>query len=160
MPPRNDIGDRGEHIFRVRITDPVGPNRMPLFRPVHLGEKFETLDFFVELIDPPAGRAYFFVQVKSTSQGYTKATPARLKVQVNQADIDTLRVYPAPTYVVGIDEKAERAYIVSVNDTAMGRISSLPTTYSLNAANLLLLWQEVEGFWRTKNMTFTSAFAI
>jgi len=49
MPTKDDIGNRGESIFRVLITDPYGPGRNSLFRPYHLGEKLPTLDFFNEL---------------------------------------------------------------------------------------------------------------
>src|SRR5262245_23487334 len=116
---RDDIGTRGEAIFRVRITDPYGPDRTPLFRPCHLGEKFPTLDFLVELVGLPEGReAYFFVQVKATTRGLTRGQPARLRVSVLQHDIDRMLVYPGPTYVVGVDCRAERAYIASVNGQA------------------------------------------
>ncbi len=79
----DDIGNRGEAIFRVRITDPYGPDKTPLFRAYHLVEKFPTLDFLVELIGLPAGRvAYFFVQVKATTRGLARGAPARLRIDV------------------------------------------------------------------------------
>ncbi len=150
MPSRDAIGERGEALFIVRMTDPCGPNREPLFRPHFLGAKFPTFDYLVELLGLTGRTAYFFAQVKTTT---TPATPpVRLKVQVSQRDIDRMLAYPAPTYVVGIDERNEQAYIASVNGTAMGRISGLPTTYPLNTTNLPLLWHEVEKFWRSKNM--------
>ena len=69
----DDIGNRGEAVFRVRITDPYGPRKSPLFRAYHLGEKFPTLDFLIELVGLPTGRvAYFFVQVKATTRGLTR----------------------------------------------------------------------------------------
>jgi hypothetical protein len=50
MPSSDEIGDRGESIFEVRVTRPCGPGGEPLFRPHFLGEKKATLDFLVELL--------------------------------------------------------------------------------------------------------------
>jgi hypothetical protein len=84
MPAKDDIGSRGEAIFELRITDPHGPGGDPLFRPYHLGEKFPTLDYLVELVGLPAGGVgYFFAQVRSTRKGFTKRPPARLAVKVS-----------------------------------------------------------------------------
>src|SRR4051794_27024176 len=106
MPTKDDIGNRGEAIFKVRITDPHGPRKEPLFRPYPLGEKFPTLDFLVELVGVRAGRvAYFFAQVKATTRGLTRRPPVRLNVRVSQEDIDRMLIYPGPTYVVGIDSQ-------------------------------------------------------
>jgi hypothetical protein len=162
MPKKDDIGSRGEAIFKVRITDPYGFHREPLFRPFHLGEKFPTLDFLVELIGLPAGRvAYFFAQVKATTLGLTKKPPVRLRISVFQEDIDRMLIYPGPTYVVGIDSQTERAYIASVHGTAMRRIQGLPATYPLDAANMQALWQEVEQYWRGRDMLLNrSKFTI
>src|SRR3954452_16798547 len=105
MPTRDDIGNRGEAVFRVRVTEPYGPGGNPLFRPYHLGEKFPTLDFLVELVGLPAGRVgYFFAQVKATRQGLSKRPPVCLKVRVPQGDINRMLVYPGPTCLIGIDE--------------------------------------------------------
>jgi hypothetical protein len=164
MPTKDDTGNRGESSLRVRITDPIGPDGDPLFRPYHLGEKLPTLDFLVELVGLPAGRVgYFFAQVKTTRQGLTTRHPVRLRVGVSQDDIDRMLIYPGPTYVIGIDERLghERAYIASVSGTAMGPIQGLPPTYPLDAANMRMLWKEVERFWRSRKMVMgDSAFAI
>jgi hypothetical protein len=153
MPTKDDIGNRGESIFEVRITDPYGPSKEPLFRPYHLGEKFPTLDYLVELVGLPAARvAYFFAQVKATTQGITKKPPLRLRISVSQSDIDRMLIYPGPTYVFGIDSEKEQAYVASVNGTAMRPIQGLPVTYPLNAANMRILWAEVEGYWKAKSM--------
>ncbi len=163
MPTNDAIGDRGESIFQVHITN-YTPGGDPLFRPVVLGAKYPTLDFFVELLGLPAGRvAYFFAQVKATGRGYTKKPPVRLKVGVSQADIDRMLTYPGPTYVIGIDQQPgqEQAFIASVNGPAMGRIQGLPTTYPLNSANLQTLWDEVESYWRHNGAALNnSAFTL
>src|SRR5262249_19180504 len=100
MPATDDIGLRGESIFVVRITEPCGPNRSPLFRPHFLGEKFPTLDHLIELVGLTGRTAYFFAQVKTTTRGCTSTSPARLKISVSQEDINRMLIYPAPTYVV------------------------------------------------------------
>lgn len=54
------LGDRGEAIFRVLITEfdtPAGP----IFRPYFLGEKWPVVDFIVELMGAGATIPYFFV---------------------------------------------------------------------------------------------------
>jgi hypothetical protein len=164
MPTRDDIGNRGESIFRVRITKPYGPGGGSLFRPYHLGEKCQTLDFLVELVGLPAGRvAYFFVQVKATRQGFTRPPSPRLRINVPQRDIDRMLAYPGPTYLIGIDERAdqERAYIASVNGATMDRIQGLPLTYPLDEPNMQRLWREVEEYWRDRPMILdNSAFTI
>jgi hypothetical protein len=155
MPTKDDIGIRGEAIFELRITDPHGPGGDPLFRPYHLGEKFPTLDYLVELVGLPAGRVgYFFAQVKSTRKGFTRRPPSRLPVKVSRGDIDRMLTYPGPTYIIGIDERPghERAYIASVNRPRMGPIQGLPPTFALDAANMNALWKEVEAYWSDRNM--------
>ena len=158
MPSSDDIGGRGEAIFFVRMTQPTGPDREPLFRPHFLGEKFPTFDYLVELIDPEAKPSYFFVQVRSTSRGYTAAVPARLKVRVPQDDINRMLSYPAPTYVVGIDDNTEQAFIGSVNGPSMSRIVSLPTSYPLDPTNIQRLWREVKSFWSRKRIVLKYSY--
>ena len=156
MPTTDDIGNRGEAIFELRITDPYGPDGGPLFRPYHLGEKFPTLDYLIELVGLPAGEVgYFFAQVKSTTQSPTM----RLPVKVSQRDVDRMLTYPGPTYVVGIDGRPthERAYVVSANKPGMGRIRSLPLSFPLNAANINALWKEVRDYWSNRNMIMANS---
>jgi len=54
-----------------------------------------------------------------------------------------------PAYLIGVDEPAAQAYIVSMHGNLKGTISSIPTTYPLNAATLADLWTEVRSYWRT-----------
>src|SRR5262245_34049516 len=114
MAVRDDIGSRGEAIFYVRITDFCGRSQ-PLFRPRFLGEKAQTLDYLVELVGAGERTPFFFVQVKTTREGYTKRSrPPRLKVGVLRHDVGRLSLHLAPTYVVGIDERKEVGYILAV----------------------------------------------
>jgi len=73
------------------------------------------VDFIVELTNHTGDiTPYFFVQVKTTREGYTKKHK-RLKIKVSKDNILKLASFPAPTYIVGIDENAETGYIISAN---------------------------------------------
>src|SRR5947209_12590410 len=85
------------------------------FRPRFLGDKFPTFDYLVELVGSEA--YFFFVQVKSTRQGYRKGSGTRrLRVNVDRVDVHRMVVSPVPGYVVGIDEPQEVGYLLSMNE--------------------------------------------
>jgi hypothetical protein len=160
MRSKDDIGDRGESIFRVRITQPCGTPPEPLFRAFFLGEKKATLDFMVELIGLTNRSAYCFVQVKTTIK---KVQPkARtLKVRIKKSDIDKMVGYPGPTYIVGIDENSEAAYIISANKATSKDLPSIPLSFPLDAMNLAKLWKEVDDYWQGLNLLLNnSVFSI
>lgn len=162
MSISDDIGTRGEALFFVLMTQFCGRPR-PYFRPHLLGQKFIALDYMVELVDAGPITPYFFVQVKTTSQGYTKGSLStrRLKVQVTPEDMQRLVSYPAPTYIIGIDERDEMGYIVSANAGSPVRFASLPTLFPLTCETLAELWEEVQTFWAQRDMTLnTSKFAV
>ena len=142
---KDQIGQRGESIFSVRITE-FHLNRGPLFRPQFLGDKFPFADYLILLEGAGVTRPFFFVQVKTTRLGYTKAEK-RLKVQISKEHIEGLIALPAPTYIVGIDEIDETGYIVSANGESTKHISSLSTLFSINDVNRKLLWDEVQAYW-------------
>lgn len=145
---KNILGQRGEALFYILITKFYG-RRKPIFRPQFLGDKWPTVDFVVELVDYTGNIApYFFVQVKTTRQGYTKQKK-RLKVQVPAREMQRLASLPAPTYVVGIDEINENGYIVSANGEYSEHLTSIHTQFSLNEETQNILWEEVKGFWET-----------
>ena len=61
----DDIGERGQWLFCLLMTQICPGRNEPYFRPRFLGDKYPTFDYLVELV---ASEAYFFfVQVKSTS---------------------------------------------------------------------------------------------
>lgn len=66
MTRSDAIGSRGEAIFFVLLTQFCGRQR-PFFRPSFLGDKFATIDYFVELVDVGLLTPFFFVQVKTTT---------------------------------------------------------------------------------------------
>jgi hypothetical protein len=151
MAARDDIGSRGEFIFCARIMDFCGRD-LPYFRPRFLGEKARTLDYLVELVDTGARTSFFFVQVRTTQQGYTKKG-RRLKVGISGTDLRRLSLIPAPTYLVGVDEPGEVGYILAVLEGMSDPIPSLPAEFPLDARNLPRLFQEVEQFWTGRDMT-------
>jgi hypothetical protein len=145
---KEDIGERGQWLFCHLMTELCGRDD-PYFRPRYLGDKYPTFDYIVELVDRPA--YYFFVQVKGTTQGYTK-DPIRLKVQVSQEDIDRMVACPAPSYVVGMDVQAIGVgFLLSVNETR-GPVASLTTAFRINCDTLRHLRDEVDAYWSSRNM--------
>lgn len=162
MAVSDDIGTRGEALFYVLMTQFCGRQR-PFFRPHFLGSKFTALDYLVELVDAGPITPYCFVQVKTTIRGYTRGSQAtrRLKVQVSKDDMQRLVSFPAPTYVIGIDERDEIGYIVSANAGSPERFASLPAVFPLTCETLAMLWDEVRIFWSQRDMTLTgSVFAV
>lgn len=153
---RNIIGSRGEALFytlitkRVDIVGKVIPAGGYLFEPQFLGEKWPFADYFVELRGTIATiNPFFFVQVKTTTLGYTQVSN-RLKSKADAAKIQGLAAYPAPTYVVGIDLYNEQGYVVSANNERCTGLSSINTAYPLSdGMNRWLLWQEVLAYWHT-----------
>lgn len=68
--------------------------------------------------------------------------------------------HPAPTYLIGVSEGDERAYIVSVHRDPTRAIPSITTAHELTPANLARLWEEVRTFWSARDMQrLSSAFA-
>src|SRR5436305_15088112 len=109
------IGGRGEAIAFARLARICRSDAdLPYFWPHYLGEKCETLDFLVELVGAGEKTPFFFVQVKATRKGFTKASK-RLRAEVAEKDVRRMVAFPAPTYVVGVHEGEERAFIISVH---------------------------------------------
>lgn len=155
MDARDDLGRRGEIIFCARITDFCGRG-IPYFRPYFLGEKARTLDFLVELVGAGERTCFFFVQVKTTRKGRTKAE-GRLKVGLSGADVQHFALVPAPTYLVGIDEPQEAAYVLAILDGMDQPIASIPTAFPINCTNLPRLYDEVSRFWSDRDMARRSS---
>ena len=146
MAARDLIGKRGEAIVVERLTDFCG-NPLPYFDPHPLGEKCPTYDYLVEVVNAGDSVPYFFVQVKATRRGFTKRE-RRLVVQVDAGDVRRMVRCPVPTYLVGVDEPAGQAYVVSVHGDMDGPVASVPSTYPLNRKNLKRLWGEVTDYWQ------------
>ncbi|QTA87560.1 DUF4365 domain-containing protein [Desulfonema magnum] len=156
---KNSVGQRGEAIFYVLITKFYGRDK-PIFRPQFLGDKWQNVDFIVELEDYSGKiKPFFFVQVKSTKSGYTKIKQ-RLKVKVRKKHVLSLSSYPAPTYIVGIDEVSEEGFVISANGESLSGISSIPTDNPINEKTQNILWEEVRNFWENSEFPrFCSYFS-
>ena len=61
-----------------------------------------------------------------------------------------MAAYPAPTYVIGVHEEEERAFVVSIHGTMNQAIASITTSYELNCETLKQLWDEVREFWQRR----------
>ncbi len=154
------IGGRGETIASARLSEICRTDvNLPYFWPHFLGEKCETFDFFVKLVDVGDETPFFFVQVKTTRKGYTKRTrPPRLRVEVSKRNVLRMASFPAPTYLIGVHEVEERAFIIAVTEVRSRSISSMTTAYELTNTTLRQLWEEVQEFWRDREMTRRHSF--
>jgi len=151
------IGRRGEAIFVVLVTK-LHPGRGPMFRPQFLGDKWPVADFLVELEGARQQIPYFFVQVRSTRGGYTRGD-RRLKVRASAKEVAALASYPAPTYLVGIDELQEVGYIVATTPDQVKPVTSLSIRFPITPDNRKRLWDEVNAFWSKRRLpAFRSAF--
>lgn len=146
------LGRRGETIFSLLVGKFCGAGgTIPLFEARFLGEKAETIDFLVSLVEPTHPGACLFVQVKSTLTGYNGVGKDRkLKVRVSKSEVEKLRKLVVPTYVVGIDVVKERGYITAITQATTGGINGLPTRYPLNCRSLRALWKEVDACWTAR----------
>jgi len=148
-----DIGERGQDLFKILFNDFCG-RAVPFFRLRFLGDKYRTFDYLVEVVDRP--EFFFFVQVKGTTLGYT-VEERRLRVQVDQDDIDRMVACPVPSYVVGVDVTAVGVgYLLSVNEPR-GNVASLTTRFPINCVLLEQLRDEVIGFWTNRTMPLTGS---
>lgn len=147
MNLRDQIGKRGENIFRVLITRWC--DGKPWFEEVFLGEKHETKDFVVYLLDAPTGSPCFYVQVKATRGRYTGSGRHRkLAVKVSAKDVARLKAVPGPAFVVGIDISTEsRGYIAAITP-ASKPMSGLPLRHPINCRTIEALWKEVHDYWK------------
>lgn len=139
----NEIGDLGEAIFNVEIS------RDYIFRPRHLGEKWPSSDFYVELIGPKE-HFFFIVQVKSTTQGNDAG--GNLKIQAPKKKIADLNAYYCPTYLAGVNVNTSEVYLTSINEDVQKDINKLPTTFKLDTNNRKVLFNEVKSFWENTDI--------
>src|SRR5215831_13945251 len=119
----NSIGIRGEALVTLALTDPVAGKI--IFRPAFLGDKWPLADLIVELIDSPIPGAFFMVQSKATTLGYTKQQPQRVRVAIPKRKVVGFSAFKVPTYVVGVNSNDKRAYLVSTLGPKLKGASSL-----------------------------------
>ena len=149
------IGKRGEFVIGEKLIDFCG-RPLPFFDPHPLGEKCRLFDFLVELVTNDKTPPYFLVSAKATKRGKTKNS-LELKVGVKAKDVLAMVRSPLPTYLIGVDEPAAEACIVSMHGNLNGAMSSIPTKYPLNASTLADLWTEVRLYWKTLDHKFRNS---
>src|SRR5262249_50359052 len=83
------LGGRGEAIAFARLTKICRTDvDLPYFWPHFLGEKCETFDYLVELVDAGEKTPFFFAQVKTTRKDFRKGKSLpRLRIEVSARDI-------------------------------------------------------------------------
>jgi hypothetical protein len=157
--PADDLGDRGQWLFCLLMTQICPGRNEPYFRLTPLGDKYPTFDYLVGLV---GSEAYFFlVQVKTTRQGYRKGRGRkRLRVNVNREDVQRMAASPLPTYLVGIDEPREIGYLLSINEPRLAGLGGLPARHRLDCGNLKRLWEEVRTFWASRDMVLTGSYFV
>ena len=150
MADNNALGERGESIFKTRITK---ENLLSIY---FLGEKAPIVDFLLEINDKDTPYP-FMVQVKSTTTGYNKE--GKLKVRVTIEKYKALFERPLPTYIAGVDIKNETVYICSAFSDKKN-LKSMDTKYRLKFSSpirtkrvLELLKQDVIDYWNNSNIT-------
>jgi hypothetical protein len=151
----DDLGTRGELICRMLLSEYCGRGR-PYFVLHFLGDKFRTFDLLVELKD---ASGFFFVQVKTTQRGYKtdRNGQRKLRVSVSRADLQRMQNYPAPAYVIGVDEPNGIGYIVSANGDCPAVMGAMPINHPLDCTTLGSLWQEVEAYWSGQRMVLPAS---
>lgn len=155
------IGGRGEAIAFMRLAK-IWRKELdrPHFWPRYLGEKGQLFDFLVELLGAGEKTPFFFVQVRSTRKDFTKQVPPRLRVEISQSEVRRMVTYPAPTYVIGIHEVEERAFVIAVYGAMDSAIPSITTAHELNSETIQRLWDEVLAYWQDRDMAMlNSCFA-
>jgi hypothetical protein len=149
-------GFRGEKIAELALTE-FSEFRTPLFQPGFLGDKWPSIDFYVELNSVRGKRPYFFVQTKATRSKLTTSSVS-LSISTKKKDIERLLKIPGPTYVIGVHEPTKRAFIRSVHSGLPKRaITRIPLSHELTSANLRLLHTEVKDFWKSSSNKPTSS---
>jgi hypothetical protein len=156
---RDMTGFRGELIVQDILTNyQAFPE--PLFRPGFLGDKWPSIDFYVELRNVRGRTPYFFVQAKTTGSAFPKNSRS-LRISMKKQDVERLLQIPGPTYVFGIHEPSRRVFVRSVClGMPVKGITCIPISNELTAGNLHVLHDEVRMFWKTtSHKPKTSVFA-
>ena len=159
MPRRRDtngIGDVGENAVRTRLQS-MRSRRTPLFKLVHLGEKYPLADFYVEVNNSARTRAFFFIQVKSTTTNHPHFS-------VDGKKLTKLLGYGAPTFVALVDKMDQllpRVFLCSVHERPVRSRYPKVNKLLLTETKLEMLKSEVIQFWRGRvgnNKPMHSAF--
>jgi hypothetical protein len=145
---RDVTGSEGERIVASLLTN-YEASPEPLFRPAFLGDKWPTIDFYVEFWNLSRKRPYFFVQAKTTSTDLMEKRRL-LRISSKKQDVARLLAHPGPTYIFGVHEPSRRVFIRSVHrGTPVRAFTQIPFSNELTSNNLKMLYDEVERFWNS-----------
>lgn len=159
----NIIGERGESAIRAALISPIdvstfkGYPRFP-FRSQFLGEKAETFDFIVYLLDGDqrSTGAYFFLQVKATEVASGKAS---CSAPFPAEDVRRAILFKAPSYVAAADfsRAAAEIYIRGLSHDRKRGISSIKrsSNFELDAVKVAV-YDEVSKFHAKNSRKFVS----
>jgi hypothetical protein len=150
----DQIGHAAEVIVALQLSRLVGaPFRRMLFRGVHLGEKYPTADYLVDVLGADDSQiGHFFLQVKGTA-GASRTSP-RLAVDASVDGFNRLVRLPAPAYLVAVDVIAERAYLVAACRKRKTAVASVTKAFPLSDdAVKMELYREVLAFWAPHRAT-------
>lgn len=138
----NPRGNWGESRFRTVITE-RRPDGAYLFDVVHLGEKYEAVDYYA-ILRGLVGN-HFFVQVKTTA---ACAKNGKLKIVIGPKSYWNLLQYKVPVYIVGVEEATKRVFIQKVARKKK-RIGSISTAHDLSDPVVQdKLYAEVQNYWK------------
>lgn len=150
-------GELGELLARVHLSRPVGGRyRRALFQATPLGGKYPTVDLIVDVLNrdgEPAG--FFFAQVKATQSA--SAGGARLSLTVEAERYRRLTRLGAPAYLIGVDVREERSWIVAAAAPARASVPSIPRDYPLTDDKIrVTLYREVAAYWGRRRAVYKS----
>jgi len=149
MSKSNEIGVRGESIFSSRISKGL------LLVPSFLGDKYNAVDFIVNLSNCPRQKAFFFVSVKTTNRPKYTSKLRRLRISVTRKQLSSLKKIRIPVYIVGVDATTEVGYIISASRLKKKSLNSIPTAFPItHLENIKMLWEEVKAFWDNSKDAF------
>ena len=143
----DNIGKEGERRFEIAITN-YEQFPSPLFEPAFLGDKWPTIDYYVELRRVQGSTPFFFVQVKATREMIPNGAEF-LKINAEKKKCEKLYSIPGPTYIAGVHVPTRKVYILSIHAQPTQGVYSIPLKYELTPDNLRLLHKEVRDFWKS-----------
>ena len=145
----DQIGELAETHAKLLLTRPMAlPFPRLLFRVTPLGDKYPAADWLVDAFGEDARSvAYFFVQVKGTA--IAKPSARRLPLTMTDEAYRRLAQLTAPTYLIGVDVQAERAYLVATERSRQLAPASMAKTFCLSDDSVRIeLYREVIDYWR------------
>jgi hypothetical protein len=146
---KDDVGNFGENLAIVCLSRPVRRNyQRPLFRPKRLGDKYPVVDLIVDLnLANQEYAGFFLAQVKATSKA--KKTSPHLRLTIDLKKYNALAGVPIPTFLIGVDARREKAFVIAVARHRSQRISKIPKDNDLDNEEVRVrIYKYVREFWR------------